>query len=907
MKRILSFLAILGLVLAQACKPEKPVEPTLSVSPNSLSFAAEGGSQTINVSAGQAWTASVTGTGFSISPSSGKGDGTVTVTAKAAASTESVSGSVTFKSESLSASVSLSQAGKTPQEPTVLNVGEPNTVPAEGGPVLLPVEYNTDYKVEVEASAKSWISVIRTKAVMNGLIELAIARNEGKERTGKVTVTEKNGDIAPIELTIVQQPSKLAVVQGILDKVYEALDGRYWRIPWVPGESWPGFEYDEEKDRVSLRFENLGLKGEIPECIGELGERLSRLSIGQEPGLTGSLPDSFRNLTSLESLSILRTGMTGLPDVFSGMTALSIVTIINNDSMTGPLPESLGSSPALMRIHVGDNRFTGGLPESWAKHADILYAFDNCLTGKVTPFFADREKAKVFVNGGNLWQKEGYGFDISDVEIPGGMLWPENEPGGQKTVENFDGTKFTFEDVIGKNDYTLYISWTPWDPYSRWMMPKLKDLYEQCHQSGFEIIATVMLDQDGNAWLDKDGVVGTVQEKGFDQWYNFHWWAEANTPMSVPSAEVYDSKGNVLFSSFSNYPDPVRNRFGKTASTDLIPFLESVLKPETYASTDYSKDGEVLTLQTASTGNGINVVFMGDAYTDKDMGTDGLYETVMKQAMEEFFAIAPYDAFRDRFNVYAVKVVSQNEKVGSGYKTALGTQFGDGTEVSCNTDKCNEYALKVPSISSTENLLTVVMVHDSGYKGMSLMSQSMQSGIAFVTTEGYDPNWFGNTIRHECGHAFAFLGDEYVSSDTAIPAAKKAEIIDLYDRYGWYPNIDFTNDPELVHWNSFLTNSVYRNEVGIYEGGLYYGQGVFRPSENSMMRDNLEYFNAPSRLAIFKRIMELSGEGYSLEKFLEYDEAQHVIKAPALHPPVKATAASKRHASKRTALPRLLP
>ena len=74
-----------------------------------------------------------------------------------------------------------------------------------------------------------------------------------------------------------------------------------------------------------------------------------------------------------------------------------------------------------------------------------------------------------------------------------------------------------------------------------------------------------------------------------------------------------------------------------------------------------------------------------------------------------------------------------------------------------------------------------------------------------------------------------------------------------------------------------------------------------------MMRDNLEYFNAPSRLAIFKRIMELSGEGYSLEKFLEYDEAQHVIKAPALHPPVKATAASKRHASKRTALPRLLP
>ena len=38
-----------------------------------------------------------------------------------------------------------------------------------------------------------------------------------------------------------------------------------------------------------------------------------------------------------------------------------------------------------------------------------------------------------------------------------------------------------------------------------------------------------------------------------------------------------------------------------------------------------------------------------------------------------------------------------------------------------------------------------------------------------------------------------------------------------------------------------------------------------------MMRDNLEYFNAPSRWAIYKRIMELSGETASFSKFLEYD------------------------------------
>ena len=904
MKRFLSFLAILGLILTQACKPDQPSEATLSVNPKSLSFAAEGGTQTISVTAGQAWTASVTGAGFSISPSSGKGNGTVTVTAPAATSTESVSGSVTFKSESLSATVSLSQAGKTPVEAPVLKVGEPNTVPAEGGTVLLPVEYNTDYTVEVEASAQSWITIIRTRAVSNGQIELSIAKNDGNERTGKVTVTDKSGSIAPIEVTIVQPQNDIVAIHAVLDKVYEALDGRYWRIPWVPGETWPGFIYDDENDRIYLRFENFGLKGEIPESIGDLGERLYSLSIDQEPGLTGTLPDSFRNLTGLESLSIRGTGMTSLPDVFSGMTALSTVKVINNDSMTGPLPESLGSSPVLTTLLVGNNRFTGALPESWVKHVDILSAYYNCLTGKVTPFFADKEKATTFVVNGNLWQKEGYGFDISDVEIPGCHSWPEYEPNGHKTVENFDGKTFTFEDVIARNKYTLYLSWTPWDQYSRWMMPELKDLYEKCHQDGFEIIATVKVDQDFTPWRDKEGIKATVQEKGYDQWYNFHWWTSAGIPMTVPTAEVYDSEGNILYSSFIDYPDPVRNRFGKDTPTDLIPFLESVLKPKTYESTDYSKDGEVLTLQTATVGNGVNVVFMGDAYVDKDMGTDGLYESVMNQAMEEFFSIAPLDAFRDRFNVYAVKVVSPNEKAGSGHVTALGTKFGDGTEVSCDADKCNEYALK--AVSSTENLLTVVMIHDSGYRGMSQMSQSKQSGIAFVSTEGYDPDWYGNTIRHEIGHAFGFLGDEHVSFDSAIPAAKKAEIIDLYDKYGWYPNVDFTSDPEQVHWSSFLTNHTYRNEVGIYEGALLYGQGVFRPSEDSMMRNNAEYFNAPSRLAIFKRIMELSGEGYTLEKFLEYDEAQHIIKAPKRHTPAKASAASGRHAGQ-TARPKMIP
>ena len=39
-----------------------------------------------------------------------------------------------------------------------------------------------------------------------------------------------------------------------------------------------------------------------------------------------------------------------------------------------------------------------------------------------------------------------------------------------------------------------------------------------------------------------------------------------------------------------------------------------------------------------------------------------------------------------------------------------------------------------------------------------------------------------------------------------------------------------------------------------------------------MMNEDAEYFNAPSRWAIYQRIMKLSGEECSFEKFLEYDK-----------------------------------
>ena len=240
--------------------------------------------------------------------------------------------------------------------------------------------------------------------------------------------------------------------------------------------------------------------------------------------------------------------------------------------------------------------------------------------------------------------------------------------------------------------------------------------------------------------------------------------------------------------------------------------------------------------------------------------------------MEEFFAEEPYKSFRDRFNVYAVKAVSVNDRIGSGYSTALSCYYGTGTVVLGDDDKCYSYALKVPGIKTQDNLLVCVMVNGNISKGTTSMSYNRQSSVAYTTTLGNLREAYGDVLRHEAGgHGFAFLADEYANSNETVPADVKENYNSMYKQYGWYSNVDFTNDPKKVRWSAFLSDSRYQDEVGLYEGGALYSKGVWRPSKNSIMNENMGGFNAPSRWAIYQRIMKLSGEKYTFDDFLKYD------------------------------------
>jgi hypothetical protein len=59
--------------------------------------------------------------------------------------------------------------------------------------------------------------------------------------------------------------------------------------------------------------------------------------------------------------------------------------------------------------------------------------------------------------------------------------------------------------------------------------------------------------------------------------------------------------------------------------------------------------------------------------------------------------------------------------------------------------------------------------------------------------------------------------------------------------------------------------------VGIFEGAALYRYGAWRSEETNCMINNIKYYSVACREQIVKRILTISGEGYTLEKFFEKD------------------------------------
>jgi len=605
------------------------------------------------------------------------------------------------------------------------------------------------------------------------------------------------------------------------------------------------------KELGMLNLNNCGLYGSIPTEIGGLSN-LRTLDFNFNP-LFSSIPSEIGNLKELVELRMNACGLYGsIPSEVGELTNLQQIYMSSNQ-LSGEIPSTLGNLGELKWIDLHSNKLYGNIPETLGnlKNLEYISLCNNDLYGDVPQSILQLD----------CWQYMWWNIlAYTGIEVPidGGRI-----PGPTFEVKDLNGNVINSSIEYANNKFTVLVQWDFPDEckYSADFIKSLIPLYEKYRDKGVEIIGWCP-----SSWSTEERIKDYVRALELP-WRNFKstvlngfggnddfpsvMFNEANKRLTV---NVVDSNGNIVFSS------SVDEHY------DLPYFLAMQLGEENpfYTSTDYSRDGEVIVLQEATQGKGIDLIFMGEAFVDKDMGEGGLYEQTMKDAMEQFFIMEPYKSFRNRFNIYTIKVVSPNAEYSKGARRRINESlafcFGFVREVLGLDEK------DIPKIS---------VIYNKGYDGRSYtLMGSDGSFVAYMMTG------VNEVLNHETGgHGFAKLLDEYVewgNENLPLPEEEKIELDRKWKELSTGANVDWRNDKETVKWAHFLSDSRYANEgLGLYEGSYLYGFGAYRPSENSMMRHNDSPFNAPSREAIYKRIMSLSeGEDweYNYEVFVEYDK-----------------------------------
>ena len=301
---------------------------------------------------------------------------------------------------------------------------------------------------------------------------------------------------------------------------------------------------------------------------------------------------------------------------------------------------------------------------------------------------------------------------------------------------------------------------------------------------------------------------------------------------------------------------------------------------------DYS-DGEVMTLNTATKGPGIDIVFIGDGYDAKDIAK-GTFKQNTDDGFKHFFGIEPYSTYKDYFNVYAVVSKSDDSGIGT-VNTMIDTKFGSyftqNRIKSPDADKCFKWAKRADASMNLSKSLVIMLMNTSTYEGVTMMYGD-GSAIACcpVSTDAY-PYDFRGIIQHEAGgHGFGKLGDEYIYHNAFIQTCNCMDGCEhpqgdddtmtsygMYKSKGWYKNLSMTADAKQVPWAHLIYHKNYSDKVDMYEGGYMHTRGVYRSEATSCMNNNIPYYSAISRQAIVERIKAYAGEAFDFDDFVAKD------------------------------------
>lgn len=277
-------------------------------------------------------------------------------------------------------------------------------------------------------------------------------------------------------------------------------------------------------------------------------------------------------------------------------------------------------------------------------------------------------------------------------------------------------------------------------------------------------------------------------------------------------------------------------------------FLVAVLTVFGFAGTTaFAQSSMISLMNEGPRSERINLVILSEGYRAEELAQ---FRTDATNTLAALFSNSPMQGYAEHFNAYAISVASAES--GSDHPSRgiyRNTAFGTSYDVS----GINRY-LTVLTRQPVYNVLfqfvpeydlVVVLVNDEEYGG---------SGGRFMTISKHSLS--SEIARHELGHAFAALGDEYTTGESS-----GSEL----------PNATQVTDRTQTRWKAWIDNSTAiptpegDGSVGLFSGAHYNGPGWYRPKANCKMRTLGVDYCEVCKEAIVKAIYSRSGPMASKE------------------------------------------
>ena len=231
--------------------------------------------------------------------------------------------------------------------------------------------------------------------------------------------------------------------------------------------------------------------------------------------------------------------------------------------------------------------------------------------------------------------------------------------------------------------------------------------------------------------------------------------------------------------------------------------------------------------ETGDYSNRVDIVFLGDGYTAGELSTT--YRQHVNNMIDYMFTpntlTDPFSRYQNFFNIHSIDVVSpengaDDPATGAVVNTALNASYNfDGvTDRLLSIDSSLGQSALTTALQGTniDPELRLVTVNSTKYGG---------AGGYFATYAGGNSSAL-EVALHEVGHSFAGLADEYTYGGATVYQGSEPSAANI--------TID-SSGSKWSHWIGYNDPNV--GQVGVFEGGGYSDRGIYRPTDNSKMRN----------------------------------------------------------------------